>query len=202
MKKPDIATANGLTRGQESAVLIKVAEQMNLDDIKIAVEGFLRGDAKVVMVKHFVDLATPPRLPFETAEVIRHEGSGVVEIELRSDDNLYIDGKKVVLHLSERQKGDKGIVGYELRQEIESGERVLLNSNVKDYLYGHPELFPKHWKKNQNSYIFFWGSIFRDPADGRLYTCCLCLSDDCLDRFCHWLGGVWRRQALSASVVS
>ena len=98
----------------------------------------LRGNVEITVVKHTVDLGAAPRLPFDTAEVVKHEGEGVVEIELRSDDNLYIDGKKVVLYLSEGQKGDKRIVGHELRQELESGEQVLLNSNVLDYLYHHP----------------------------------------------------------------
>jgi len=126
---------------------------------------------------YIIDFANAPRLPFDGAEVVKHEGEingkKVVEIELRSDDNLYLDGKKVVLHLSERQMGDKRIVGHEIRKELEDGTQVLLNSNVLDALYGHPELFPEHWKKNEQGetlYIFFWGSIFRNPSHGTLYV--------------------------------
>lgn len=140
--------------------------------------------------------------------MVKHEseinGKKVVEIELRSDDNLYLDGKKVVLHLSERQIGGKRVEGHELREELESGEQVLLNSNVLEYLYDHPELFPEHWKNNEQGerlFIFFWGSIFRDPSDGDLYVRSLCWDDGSLDRrYCVWLGDDW--VCLDPSVAS
>lgn len=187
------ATSQDLTKLGQSPSLIR-------DTIQL-----IRENVKITIVKHTVDLGAQPRLPFDTAEVVKHEGKGIVEIELRSDDNLYVDGKKVELFLSERQKGDKRIVGHELRQELEDGDQVLLNSNVLDHLYDHPELFPEHWKKDKNGdtrYIFFWGSVFRRPADGSLYT-----------RYLYWSGGelyrrygllvrYWDRQNPSASVAS
>lgn len=203
--KPKIATANNVTRGQESAVLIRLAEQMGCEDIEMAVSNFLRGNVTITVVRHTIDLAKTPRLPFDNAEVVKHEGKGVVEIELRSDDNLYIDGKKVVLHLSERQVGDKQIFGHELRKELEDGEQVRLNSNVLDYLYDHPELFPEHWKKDEKGeirYIFFWGSIFRDPSDGSLFVRYLYWRGGGLFRRCYWLDDGWDRQLPSASVAS
>jgi hypothetical protein len=149
-----------------------------------------------IPIKYTVDLSAPPRLPFDGAEVVKHEGTGKVSIELRSDDNLYIDGKKVELYLSKRQIGDKRIEGYELRKELEDGTQVLLNSNVLDYLYDHSELFPEHWKKNEQGetlYIFFWGSIFRDPSNGHLCVRDLCWSDVSLRRSYGWLGNGWCR---------
>ena len=203
--KPNIATANNITRGQESAVLIRLAEQMGCEDIEVAVNNFLRGNVTITVIKHTIDLAKSPQLPFDRAEVVKHEGKGIVEIELRSDDNLYIDGKKVVLHLSERQMGDKRIVGHELRKELENGNQVLLNSNVLDYLFDHPELFPEHWKKNENGetrYIFFWGSIFRSPSDGDLYVRCLYWDVGELSRDYNWLDSDWARRDPSASLAS
>ena len=138
------------------------------------------------------------------AEVVKHEGRGRVSLELR-DDNLYLDGKKVELFLSERQKGENRVVGHELRVELEGGERILLNSNVLDYIFDHPELFPEHWKKDENGdtrYIFFWGSIFRGPSDGRLFVRCLCWVDDGLSRHYGWLAFDWCRRYASASVAS
>jgi hypothetical protein len=169
------------------------------------VESFLRGNVAITVIKHTIDLAKTPRLPFENAEVVKHEGIGVVEIGHRSDDSLYIDGKKVVLHLSERQMGDKRIVGHELRKELENGELVLLNSNVLDYLYDHPELFPEHWKKDEKGetrFIYFWGSIFRDPSFGYLCVRFLFWDVGGLNRCCSWLGDDWIRQSPSASVAS
>jgi hypothetical protein len=159
---------------------------------------------QITVIKHTVDLGKSPRLPFDTAEVVKHDGEGVVEIELRSDDNLYIDGKKIVLHLSEKQVGDR-IVGNELRVELENGKLVLLNSNVLDYLYNHPELFPEHWKKDIDGdtlYIYFWGSIFRDPSGGCLFVRCLFWSDGEPYRGYSWLDDGWGRQDPSASVAS
>ena len=168
------------------------------------VEAFLRDNVKVTFVKHAIDLTKPPRLPLEDAEVIKHEGKGVVEIELRSD-GLYIDGQEVVLHLSERQLDDKPIASNELRKELEGGEQVLLNSNVLDYLYDHPELFPEHWKKDKNGetrYIFFWGSIFRGQASGDLCVCYLFWNDGDLNRDYVWFDHDWNHQNPSASVAS
>lgn len=168
-------------------------------------EAFLRGDVTLTVVKHTVDLGKSPRLPFDTAEVVKHEGEGIVEIELRSDDNLYVDDKLVSLFLSEKQKGDGRIVGTELRVELEDGDQVLLNSNVLGYLCDHPKLFPEHWKKDENGdirYIYFWGSIFRDPSNGLFYVRYLFWygGEPALDY--GWLDDGWHRQNPSASVAS
>jgi hypothetical protein len=164
-----------------------------------------RGTHEIVRIRHTIDLGKAPMPPVHGYEVEKHEGEGVVEIELRSDDNLYIDGKKVVLHLSERQQGGVTIRGYELRKELESGKQVLLNSNVLDYLYEHPQLFPEHWKKDEDGktrYIYFWGSIFRGPSDGRLSVRCLYWDGGSLDRRYRWLGGGWARRVPAALLAS
>lgn len=173
------------------------------------IESFLRGNMEITVVKHTIDLSKPPRLLFDYAEVVKHDseinGKKVVEIELRLDDNLYIDGKKVVLHLSERQMGDKVVEGHELREELESGEQVFLNSNVLDYIYKHPALFPRHWKKNEQGesiVIYFWGSIFRNTSDVYLYVPYLYWDGDLLIRQYHWLGSDWDRLSPSVSVAS
>lgn len=49
--KNDIATANDLTRGQESAVLLKIAEQTGIQDVTEAVKVFLRGSFELVRIK-------------------------------------------------------------------------------------------------------------------------------------------------------
>ena len=161
------------------------------------------------VIYHSIDLAWPPRRPFDNAEVVKHNseinGKRVVEIELRSDDNLYIEGKKIVPNFSERQVGNKQVVGYELRGELESGEQVLLNSNVLDYIFDHPELFPEHWKKDEDGnirFIYFWGSTFRSPSNGSLYARGLYWGGSELRRRYKWLGCDWDRQDPSASVAS
>jgi len=164
---------------------------------------------RTTCAKHTIDLGAPPKLPFDRAEVVKHiteiGGKSVVEIELRSDDNLYIDRRKIILSLSERQIGEKRIVGHELRQELEDGEQVLLNSNVEDYIFEHPELFPEHWKKDENGeirYIYFWGSIFRNPSSGHLFVRYLFWGSGSLHRDYAWLDNGWLRQDPSASLAS
>ena len=193
---------SGDVAGMTLAHWNKLAEK---PDLFAQIPALINGHPVITQVKHLVDLGASPRLPFAGAEVVKHEGVGVVEIELRSDDNLYIDGKKVNLVLSERQKGDNEVVGNELRQELEGGEQVLLNSNVLDCIYDHPELFPEHWKRDENGdtrYIFFWGSIFRSPTIGYLRTWCLYWYGDVLKRQHDWLGNDLSRHAPSASVAS
>jgi len=51
---PNIATANDLTRGQESAVLIKIAQQLGVENIQTAIEMFLRGTVEIVF-KNIID---------------------------------------------------------------------------------------------------------------------------------------------------
>jgi len=165
---------------------------------------------ELVVPKHTIDLSVPPRLPYNGAEVVNHlpqiNGKKTVTIELRSDDNLYIDGRKVELFLPERQKGNNQIEGHELRTELANREWILLNSNVLDYLYDHPKLFPEHWKKDENKkirYIFFWGSVFRHPSSGRLCVRYLyyCLDSVSLKRHFQLYGNL-TRQCPSASVAS
>lgn len=110
-----------------------------------------------------IDLGAPPKLPFLGAEEIKHEGEGIVEIELRSDDNLYINGKKVILHLSERQMSDNHVSGHELLEEFENSTLVPLNSNVLYSLCEHPELLPRCWERDTNQEplsINFFGTTF------------------------------------------
>jgi hypothetical protein len=173
------------------------------------IAAYLHGELEMVNKKHIVNLAATPKPPFDGAEVVKHvdtiNGKTEVELEKRSDDNLYVDGCKIVLVQSERQLGGEVIEGHELRKELESGEQVLLNSNVLDYLYDHPELFPEHWKKDENGnirFVFFWGTIFRNPSLGFLCVRYLYWRDVGLSRNCSWLGNVWLGQSWSASLAS
>ena len=47
----DIATANHLTRGQESAVLLKIAEQTGIQNVGEAAKAFLQGSFEIVRIK-------------------------------------------------------------------------------------------------------------------------------------------------------
>lgn len=141
---------------------------------------FLASQPAKALKSIIVDTDAFPNLPFDCASVVIHLKSGKVKLERRGDD-LYVDGRKVVLYLSERQKDGRTIRGYELRDEL-TGKPVL-NANILDALYEHPELIPDNWK---GKVVFFWGTIFRD-ADDDLYVRCLSFRDSRWRRHYYWL---------------
>ena len=113
-------------------------------------------------LKNIIDCATQPFIP-EGWSVESHDTSlGQWEWEVPS------------LYLSEKQKGDKYIVGNDLRKELKS--QPVLPANVLDYLLANPYLIPEDWKGKA---VFFWGTIYRD-SDDLLYVRYLC-----------WYGSGW-----------
>src|SRR3989344_8189772 len=118
-----------------------------------------------------IDFSVPCKLPFNGAERVSPAKSGIFELEKR-DDDLYLDGVKLGLVLSENQKGGKVIVGHELRKEREAkGGNV--SASVLDKCVERPELWPEAWKKDDQGnaiYVYFWDDIFRNPANDHLYV--------------------------------
>jgi hypothetical protein len=138
-----------------------------------------------------VNLDAPPILPFGGAKIEFQIGSGWVKLDKRPD-GLYVDDRKVILSLSEKQKEKKVLRGHELREEL-SGKPVL-HPNIMDALVEYSHLIPEDWKKDEKGntrYIFFWAVIFRN-ADGGLFVRCFYFLDGRWDRDYDWLGGVWR----------
>lgn len=137
-----------------------------------------------------VNLDAPPNLPFDGAKIEFQIGSGWIRVEKRTD-GLCMDNRKVVLYLSERQKGGKVIRGHELREEL-SGKSVL-HPNIMDALIEHPSLIPEDWKKDEEGntrFIFFLAVIFRD-ADGDLCVRCFYFNGGQWGRNYYWLDGDW-----------
>ena len=138
-----------------------------------------------------VNLEAKPRLPFDGATVEKHEGEGWVRVEKRPD-GLYINGKKVVLYLSEKQQNGEVIQGHNLREEL-SG-RDILNANILDALLEYLELIPEDWKKDAKGnarYIFFWATVYRRDPDGYLFVRCLFWDGDRWYWGYHGLGDGW-----------
>ncbi len=113
---------------------------------------------------YIVDCDVNP-VTHKTCLVDVHQEMGCVEVERRQkegEDNLYVNGERVVLHRSEKQQ--KGIVaGNELREELE-GMKVL-NANILDHLIKNPELYPESWKKDDEGNdlcIPYWGTVYLD----------------------------------------
>ena len=161
--------------GFTPAEITQLGQFKNLAGIKAV----LNGQAKITPVGEdatrvitinettiVVNLGATPKRPFRGAEVDQHSGKGWVIVEKRAD-GLYVDGRKVILHLSKRQCGDKWLRGHELRKELMG--KPVLNANLLDALYRNTHLTPEDWK---GRYVFFWGTIYR--GSGGLYVRYLC----------------------------
>ncbi|MFA4880136.1 MAG: hypothetical protein WC650_00730 [Candidatus Doudnabacteria bacterium] len=143
-----------------------------------------------------VNLNAPPKLLSDDAKIEKNSGGGWVKVEKR-ENKLYVDGRKVILYLSEQQKHGR-MSGHELRKEL-SGKPVL-HPNILDALLEHPDLIPEDWKNN-NGYIFFWGTIIRSSRDN-LCIRYLCFSDDKWSWGYFWLDVDWSASDPAALLAS
>jgi hypothetical protein len=156
--------------------------------ILAGVKNVLIGRSEIKSIDHVIDCDVAPNLPNKSWEVEEHKKGGLWKW----------DEKDVILHLSETQKRGETIGGNDLRKELEN-ERVL-NANVLDYLLGHPELIPETWKKDEKGntrYVFFWGTIYRDPG-GDLGVRCLDWRGDSWRWIWFWLWSGWSDRAPAA----
>jgi len=183
--------------------LIGEGKEFFTETLKQLGENFLKNKHIHIIDENtiLVNLDAPIKLPFGGAEIYFQTGSGWVRIEKRKD-GLYIDGHKVILYLSERQKNGRVIKGYELREEL-SG-KLVLHPNILDALLEYPQIIPEDWKRDEKDnirLIFFWAVIFRSPLGG-LYVRYLYFRGDQWNSSGHWLDNGWfdfRPAALRAS---
>lgn len=163
-----------LTLGQIEAFMNKIGGEEGL-------QRFLAGHCEVMAKDHVINCDTDPFVP-EGWRVEDHEKGGLFKW----------DPKQVRFYLSDLQKNGKTIQGNELRKKL-AGKPVL-NANVLDYLLAHPHLIPEEWKKDSEGrtrYIFFWGTIYRDPG-GHLVVRCLGWRDGKWHWHSCWLDYDWR----------
>ncbi len=151
-------------------------KKLSAGDMLAQVLPIVRGLGKVEIVRHIIDCDADPFTP-EGWKVEEHRKGGQLEW----------DPTKLQLHLSPNQMGDKVIEGNKLRTEL-SG-KGMLNANLLDYLFAHPNLISEDWKvdgEGRTRYIFFWGTIYRH-ADGSLCVRCLCFDDGRWHWNYYWL---------------
>ena len=148
------------------------------------------------------NLDADPSLPFDGAmfdgtKKSKHARQGQVELEYRPDeDELYVNGKKFVPYLSEKQLGDKVVRGYDLQVEAEANSPT--NATLADVLYEHQEFIPKKWR---GRVWYFWGSEWGD-YDGLRYVRYLRWSGTAWFRYYSWLEYDWNSSEPSASLAS
>lgn len=141
-------------------------------------------------------------LPFPDAMVewVKPGQSGWVRVE-RKGDNLFVDGREVLLHLTEGQKTGT-VQGHDLRKQLEG--QIVLHPNIEDALLENVHLLPDSWKvdeQGQTVYVYFWAVGYRDSG-GSLYVRGVCFRDGQWHRDYGWLDGHWRARdpaAVSAS---
>jgi len=144
------------------------------------VRDVILGRAEIKAVEHLIDCDADPYIP-EGWKVEEHRKGGMVKF----------NPTRIEFFLSKQQRKGKVIVGNELRKEL--ADKPVLNANVLDWLLKHPHLIPEEWKRDENGntrYIFFWGTIYRDP-DGDLGVRDLYWRDDRWCWGCSWLGSGW-----------
>lgn len=163
-------------------------------DVKLLSQGdklakilpFLKGLAKIEIVRHIIDLDANPFLPKDWKGVAEHRKGGQFEWS----------PEKVLLYLSENQQNGKYIVGNELRKEL--ANKPVLNANVLDYLLAHPELIPEEWKGKA---VFFWGTIYR-RSDDHLVVRCLDWDGERWHWSYNWLDRSFHGRNPAASLAS
>lgn len=123
-----------------------------------------------------VNLDALPKLPFHSNElrVMWDSGSGLVRVEL-IDDDLVVDGKKVVLHFEPEK-----IEGDELRRRL--SEQPTLHPNILDAIFENQHLIPESWK--ERGHISFWAVGFVDYKYNRPDMCIRYLTWSDVD--CQW----------------
>jgi hypothetical protein len=143
-----------------NAQIKKLCEGNALAEVRDVVLGL----SEIKQVTYAIDCDADPFLPNDGWKVEEHRKDGVV----------IWDSAKVSLYFSKQQKGDKSLMGNDLRKEL--ANQPVLNANVLDYLLKNTHLIPEDWKGKA---VFFWGTIYR-RSGGDLCVRCLC-----------WGGGAW-----------
>lgn len=106
--------------------------------------------------------------------------------EHRQDGLLVFSATAVVLHLSDRQKGERDVIkGDDLYQELSA--LPVLNASVLDWLCNNPGEIPKGWAGHL---VFFWGTIYSDH-EGKRFVRYLYMDEDGHRHGHHYLKNWW-----------
>ncbi len=80
---------------------------------------------------------------------------------------------EIKFYLTESQKRDKIVTGYEIQKELVG--KTVLNTNVLDYHLLNQDYISNDWKKKDAEgsilYVFFWGITFVNPNNQEYVRC-------------------------------
>jgi hypothetical protein len=88
------------------------------------------------------------------------------------------------------KSGESYVVGEEKLKRLKKAGHIRLDAKIFQTLWENQSLIPESWKEKINGntrYIFFDGTILRDPRGNR-YVLCLCWDGGQWDWRCRWLG--------------
>ncbi len=63
-----------------------------------------------------------------------------------------------------RATKDKIVTGYNIYTKLRQNNVPFMNACVLKYLIAHPELIPEDWKKEEDTFIYFWGTLYRHAS--------------------------------------
>jgi hypothetical protein len=103
--------------------------------------------------------AMPKYLAQYSTRIQEHVGMGRVTLERRGDD-LFVNGRRVILHQSETQRKE-GVRGRLLHEELMM--KTVLNACFLEFLYENESFIPDSWKQDGDGCslnIVFRGTIY------------------------------------------
>jgi hypothetical protein len=154
----------------------------SLEEIKRLTKGDYLGQARMIslgfaeikFIERTVDCNVDATTPKDSRWTVKeHCKNGIFKLERRGND-IFANGKKIVLWLSEEQKQrcKPFITGRVLHSQLV--RRPVLNANVLDCFLKNQYLVPRVCKNKETC---FWGTIYLDN-NGKLYVRTLLGSDD------------------------
>ena len=186
--------------GWSSAHVTKAGQSRPL---LVGFRGVLDGTHEIRPIEHIIDLGGAARLPFDSAVLESHRGSGIVRVELR-EDGVYLGGRRLGGLFRAKAQKKSTILGHDLRKECDK-RSDMLPAVVLDFMVEHPELYPDEWKADAEGntiYVFFMDDIFRYPADDSLCVRCGYWGGGRVRTRCLWLGRKFYRHYPVASFAS
>jgi hypothetical protein len=141
-----------------------------------------------------------------------------MKIKLKKFDTKFLgenwkieeDNKMSTLDLSDitlintLKVSEKYISGEQNLERLKNQNTISLNANAFRYFWENQDKMPKDWSEKVDGnilFIYFWGTIFRDP-DGNRFVLCLSRFEGWWYWLTPWLGYDWDRSDPSVALAS
>lgn len=149
-----------------------------------------------------VNLDAPVELPYANFKVARARGTGWVSVQ-KLGDALFVNGRRVILHIEEMQKTGGRVRGQVLFDALE--DKDVLHPNILDALEENTSLVPNSWNHDDQGrilYIYFLAVAFYGRTKKNLCVRCLYRRGDGYSSFYNWLDESFGDRFLAAVLES